>query len=109
MINERTFDPSRADRLDDPERLRWLPPGKIVDELEVRAGENVADIGAGTGYFAFPLAEAVAPGWVFAVDLQTEMLGRLRARLGASAAENIVPVSGTALRTTLAPESCDLV
>ena len=109
MHNARTFDPAKADLLEDPDRLRWLPPSEIIDAIELRQGENVADIGAGSGYFAFPIAEAVAPGRVFAVDLQSEMLDRLRARLGKSATENIIPVAGTALATTLAPASSDLV
>ena len=43
---------------------------------------TVADIGAGTGYFALPMAVAVAPaGVVLAVDLQPEMLAKIAAKL----------------------------
>ena len=37
----------------------------------------VADIGAGTGYFTFPVAQRVPQGKVFAVDIQLEMLARI--------------------------------
>jgi FkbM family methyltransferase len=43
---------------------------------------HVADIGAGTGYFAIPIARAVGVGGkVYAVDLQPEMLDKLREKL----------------------------
>ena len=37
----------------------------------------VAEIGAGTGYFTFPVAQRVPQGKVFAVDIQLEMLARI--------------------------------
>jgi SAM-dependent methyltransferase len=79
--HERLFRPERAHKLDDPERLKWLPPEVVVRQL-AHPGLRVADVGAGSGYFALPLAPAVPPGGrVFAVDLQPEMLQILRARV----------------------------
>ena len=40
---------------------------------------NVADIGAGSGYFTLPLGTRAAPGKVYAVDPSTELLGVIRA------------------------------
>jgi ubiquinone/menaquinone biosynthesis C-methylase UbiE len=102
------FRHEHADMLDDPDRQRWLPSDAVVQRLGLRPGMEVADVGAGTGYFALPLARAVAPGGqVFAVDLQPEMLQHLRARLEPGLP--VVLVEGDAARTTLKDGSVDLV
>jgi ubiquinone/menaquinone biosynthesis C-methylase UbiE len=63
-------------------RVRHLvqKPERILQGL-VRAGDTCLDIGAGFGYFTIPLARLVGPsGRVTAVDLQPEMLARVRRR-----------------------------
>jgi ubiquinone/menaquinone biosynthesis C-methylase UbiE len=47
---------------------------KAHPSLHVRAGDHVADLGSGSGYFTFRLAKAVGPnGKVYAVDIDEEM------------------------------------
>jgi ubiquinone/menaquinone biosynthesis C-methylase UbiE len=108
---DRVFHHSEAARLDSPERLTWLPPTEIIKALRVRPGMTVADIGAGTGYFSIPLAEAVShSGHVFAVDLQREMLAFIEQKL--TRRSDTLPISlhhGTSSNTTLADHSCDIV
>ncbi len=73
-MNDREFKHTEAHKLEDPERLKWLPPAEILAHLRLGPGMKVADIGAGTGYFSIPIARAVgALGHVFAVDLQPEI------------------------------------
>ncbi|MFZ5627579.1 MAG: class I SAM-dependent methyltransferase [Spirochaetota bacterium] len=48
--------------LESPDRVRWQMPEQVISELRLKNGEVVADIGAGTGYFARRIAEKVAPG-----------------------------------------------
>lgn len=110
-MNERTFSPRDAHKLDDPGRPKWLPPGAVLERVGPLSGKTVADVGAGTGYFALPLAAAVGTdGNVFAVDFQPEMLEMLNAKLALPGApRNVAPVEGEAARTNLLPASCDLV
>ena len=109
-MHERRFDPSRADRLDNPERRRWLPLNEVLAPLRLREGEVVADIGAGTGYFTFPIAEKVnAGGRVEAVDVSPEMLARLQAKLADAGVENVRCREGEAGSTGLPGACCDLV
>jgi ubiquinone/menaquinone biosynthesis C-methylase UbiE len=59
----------------------FLDSQKIVSALGVRAGQHVADLGCGTGYFSIELARAVGKdGVVSAVDIMQEPLDSVRAR-----------------------------
>ncbi len=102
------FDPAHAHRLDNPERARWQDPQALIRALGVRPGMVCVDVGAGTGYFALPLAAAVGPeGHVYAVDVSQEMLKHLDARLGGI--ENVSPLLSEEARLPLADASADLV
>jgi ubiquinone/menaquinone biosynthesis C-methylase UbiE len=66
--------------IDSPGR-RWLhDPEKIVGPY-VRPGMTVLDVGCGVGWFSIPMARMVGDaGKVIAVDLQPQMLDKLRRR-----------------------------
>lgn len=52
----------------------------LIQALDLKAGMSVADIGAGTGYLTKKMATRVGEsGQVYAVDVQPEMLGKLKA------------------------------
>ncbi len=109
-MNSRVFRASEAARLDSAERRIWLPPDEVIEQLALKQGMVVADIGAGTGYFTLPMARQVAPGGeVYAVDLQPEMLAILDAKLAEEELDNILLMQGDASRTGLQNASCDLV
>lgn len=109
--NERTFKVADTHKLESPERLQWLPPDEAVRLLGLGDGMTMADVGAGTGYFAVPFARAIAPsGRVFAVEPQPEMLEMLRDKLRQPGMpSNILLLQGTATATQLPSASCDLV
>lgn len=76
---ERTRDIAPAsenvDFFNRPERDADERPDELVKALEIPAGATVADIGSGTGYFTWRLAQQVgANGKVIAVDIQKQML-----------------------------------
>jgi ubiquinone/menaquinone biosynthesis C-methylase UbiE len=110
-MNERTFRARDAHKLEDPERLKWLPPEEVVARIGPVSGMTIADVGTGTGYFALPFARAVGiEGKILAVDFQKEMLEKLRHKLsGSGAQQNVVLVEGEAARTTLDGNCRDLV
>ncbi len=110
MAHERRFNAAMAGKLENPDRLQWLPPAEVVAALNVKPGEVIADIGAGTGYFALPIARAARPGGkVYAVDAQAEMLSLLGAKLADGAADRIELIRAEADATGLPAGSCDLV
>ena len=61
--------------LERPEREREENTTEMIKSLKLKAGDQVADIGVGTGYIARRLAKVIgAEGTVFGVDIQPEML-----------------------------------
>ncbi len=110
-MSHKLFHHGQAHKLEDPERRAWLPPDEVVAALELSPGHRVADVGAGTGYFAIPIAEEVgAAGKVLAVDVQPEMLEHLRGKLALlEATSHVELVHGDAASTSLPDASTDLV
>lgn len=109
-MTEKRFHASQAHRLDAPERFMWLPPAEVITALAIQPGDTIADIGAGTGYFALPMADAAGPlGKVYAVDAQTEMLAHLQEKIEHSGASNIELVHAEADATGLPEASCNLL
>ncbi|HAR64216.1 MAG: methyltransferase [Candidatus Margulisiibacteriota bacterium] len=84
------FDPKNIGRLDNPERMKILPPKEILLDLGLKSDNIMLDIGAGIGYFTFPATEIVGnSGKVVAVDTSKEMLKELQSRVSQSCASNI--------------------
>ena len=62
-------------RLERPDRIPGLKTDEVVASLNLKPGDVVADIGAGTGAYTIPFAKAVAPsGRALAVDIWPELL-----------------------------------
>lgn len=62
-----------------PERDAWQRPREVMDELGIKPGHVVADVGCGRGYFAFYLARRVGlQGKVYAVDTKDDVLSDVR-------------------------------
>jgi precorrin-6B methylase 2 len=96
--------------LERPEREREEQPTKLIEALKVQPGQVIADVGAGSGYFTFRLAEKVGPrGKVLAVDIQPEMLALIRQRMKDRGVANVEPIQGTETDPKLPANSVDLI
>lgn len=96
--------------LEREERMEEERPDLLHGLLGVKPGMVVADIGAGTGYHAWRLAERVGPkGRVLAVDIQPEMLSLLATNMVRRGMTNVVGVLGTDKDPGLEDGSVDLV
>lgn len=79
--------------LEDPKRDEYQKPQEVVAALQIKPGETVADIGAGSGYFALRFAAAVGDaGRVFAVDVDPEMIRYLNRRVRDAGVGNVQTV-----------------
>src|SRR6516225_6985691 len=58
--------------LEDPGRDEWQKPHEVVMALGLKPTDTIADIGAGTGYFARRFASHA--GKVYAVDIDKDLL-----------------------------------
>jgi predicted methyltransferase len=93
---------------DDPKRDAWQKPHEVIQALALKADAVVADIGAGTGYFAVRLAHTVPQGRVYAVDTEPDMVKHLAERARTNGLQNLTAVAATPDDARL-PEKADLV
>lgn len=97
-------------KMDDPERDEWQKPDVVVAALGLTEGDTIAEIGSGTGYFTFRLAEAVGPGGrVFAVEVDPRIARILADRLRDRGLRNVTPVMAFSDDPLLPPGSCQRI
>jgi len=106
---EHHFDPKEsAKSFDDPARDTWQLPDRVIAALNLKRGQIVADIGAGTGYFSVRLAKSEAAPKVYAADIERSMVSYLRERAAKEGLHNVIAVQAAADQPNL-PEPVDLV
>lgn len=98
---------------------RWLErsqreseerPDLLIEALNLKPGDVVADIGTGTGYIAWRIAQQVADnGIVYGVDIQQEMLDLLAENMTKRGVTNVQGMLGTITDPKLPPNTVDLV
>ncbi len=72
-------------------------PEKLLQRLHLSEGMRMLDVGSGPGRLSLPAAKKVGvKGEVVALDIQPEMLAKLRARIEAMSIENIRIVNADA-------------
>jgi len=98
-----------AQKFDDPTRDAWQRPDDVLRAMNLSPAMIVADVGAGTGYFAMRLARAVPQGEVYATDAEPAMVGYLEARAQRENIQNLRAVCATEASTGLAPHSVDRI
>ena len=76
--------------LEDPKRDEYQKPHEVLMALSLKPGETIADIGAGSGYFALRFAAHLGDtGRVFAVDIDPEMVRHLNRRVRDAGVRNV--------------------
>ena len=93
---------------DDPERDAWQKPHDVIQALALQPDARVADLGAGTGYFAARLANMLPKGRVYAVDIEPDMVRYLEARAKREGLRNVIALKGEPDDPRL-PEKVDLI
>ena len=98
-----------AQWLERTERMNEERPDLVLNALDLKPGMTVADIGAGTGYYAWRIAQRIgAAGTVYAVDVQPEMIKALEQQMSRRGIANVKAVPGTPADPKLPRNSLDL-
>lgn len=98
-----------ADWLERPTREQEERTDLLLQKLSINTTDDVADLGAGTGYFSFPIARQVPAGRVLAVDIEPEMLRLIEQRKLADGIENIDTILASETDPNIPAASVDVV
>ncbi|MDZ4836369.1 MAG: class I SAM-dependent methyltransferase [Candidatus Melainabacteria bacterium] len=61
-------------KFDDPKRAEWQKPEETIKALRISDNDQIADIGAGTGYFSIRIAKKHPQAKVLAIDVEPDMV-----------------------------------
>jgi arsenite methyltransferase len=79
--------------LENPQRDEEQKPHEVITALSIKSGEAIADIGAGSGYFAFRFARHVGDnGRVYAVDISPDMILHMNRYISEAKLNNVITV-----------------
>jgi len=113
-INDKFLDPSLkveewTEKFETESREIFHQRNQIVASVGLKPGMKIADIGAGTGLFTLPFANAVGTdGKVYAVEIAKNFLRHIRARAQKADAANVETVLCTDRSVELPESSIDL-
>ena len=95
---------------EEPDRDEKLKINRVMDVLKIKQGSNVADIGAGSGWFTVRAARRVGTnGNVYAVEINRDYLKYIEARAAKEKLSNIHTVLGKEDNPLLDSNSIDAV
>jgi len=96
-----------AEVFDDPKRDAWQKPHEVIKALALKPDAVVADIGAGTGYFAVRFARMLPQGKIYAADIEPDMVRHLAQRAKREQLANVFAIQSATDDARL-PEKVDL-
>jgi SAM-dependent methyltransferase len=82
---------------------------KLIKNMDIQPGDDIADIGAGSGYHVFRMAPLTENGTVYAVDIQDEMLASMKLRKEEGNIQNVNLIKGSTQSVNLPENSVDKI
>ena len=95
--------------LERPERESEENVSTLIKNMSIDSEDIVADIGAGSGYHTFRMALKAQKGFIYAIDIQEEMLSEISSRINKGYLKNIAPILGNETNINLAENSVDKI
>ena len=93
--------------LEREERESEEAPSKAIAMMALAPDAVIADVGTGSGYYAFRISPKIPRGKVMAIDIQPEMLDAVRKHAAELKITNVMPVLGAIDDLKLEPSSLD--
>ena len=97
------------DWLERPERQFEENSALLLKNLNLRSGMQIADIGAGSGYYTSLMSKRIGNGKVYAVDVEPQMILFLNERIKEEKLSNVVTVLGSETSVRLPASSLDMM
>lgn len=92
------------------EREREERCSLMLANLGIKSGMTICDMGCGNGFYTLQMAQLTGKnGFVVGVDVQPEMLKKLRKRMEGKGIENIIPILGSFHDPRLPPNMIDMI
>lgn len=82
-MSQKVFNPENRKKLNNPERLEWLPPKKIVEFIHSEKSARLIDIGAGTAYITQEIEKLLPHTEILAFDISPVMIEEMKTTLPA--------------------------
>ncbi|MFK7814439.1 MAG: class I SAM-dependent methyltransferase [Maribacter sp.] len=95
--------------LERPEREAEENTAILLENMSIKSDDTIADIGAGSGYHVFKMAEKATDGQIYAVDIQDEMLEAIRQKKDKIGVTNILTIKGDTKSVQLPEKLVDKV
>ena len=95
--------------LERSEREKEENVSNLIQNMNIKSNDTIADIGAGSVYHAFRMASLAKKGLVYAVDIQREMLMRIEKTKESKKLRNIETILGSDKSINLTKDSVDKI
>lgn len=91
-------------------RYRFFEPMKIIKGADIHPGDDVLEVGCGTGYFTIPMARFMGgKGSLTAIDILPESIETVTKKVQMANLRNVRVFKGDALNLQLESESMDVI
>ncbi len=87
---DRKFNPEKLERLNNPTRLKQIPPESITSKILITDPKVIIDLGAGTGLFSRAFSEIYRGCLIYACDISPIMIDWMKENIGSY--PGIIPV-----------------
>ena len=95
--------------LERPEREQEERTSLLLQNMDIQRDDVIADIGAGSGYHVFRMADMASQGKIYAVDIQDEMLAAMQQKIDKGGVKNVELIKGGDQSTNLPSNAVDKI
>lgn len=77
-MDEKKFNPKKLEKLNNPNRLKDIPPDYVLDKLSMEKASILVEIGAGTAFFSIAFLQYANPSKIYACDVSEVMINWIK-------------------------------